>query len=391
MNADRFTEDRIGKLVKIHTPDGDDWAFIPNPLPPDWELPNNLQTLLGDAREQLGTLNGIGQTLNNPSLLLTPLRQREALRSSSLEGTHATPMELLVYEMNPRAPKSENDEANTWLEVANHNKALGHGCARLLGANGLEELPLCLRLIKETHAKLLTGVRGRDKRPGQFRDKQVHIGSDRRYIPPPPTMLAKCLEDFESFLHNHGGRYTPLVLAYLVHYQFEAIHPFLDGNGRIGRVLLSLTTYLWHGHAMPWLYMSAFFDRYKDEYQENLFRVSTHGDWDRWIEYCLRGTVSQCKDAIRRCEALNQLQSELHQKGDELSPRMRKIIDCLFDSPVFRVSDIKKMCGTSMPTARADVQQLVDAGIIEHLRGRRPMTFFTPGILDIAYSENDDL
>ena len=174
---------------------------------PSWEIPNHLKDLLGDAREQLGTLNGIGRTLSNPSLLSIPLRQREALRSSSLEGTYATPMELLKYELDPKEPKSEKDQRNAWLEVANYNRAMQHG------VNSLGKLPLSQRLIREMHGELLRGIRGRDKGQGEIRNKQVFIGSDYRYIPPPVMHLPKCLDDFEKYLHNHGEKINPLVLV----------------------------------------------------------------------------------------------------------------------------------------------------------------------------------
>ena len=309
MDATRFGKGKTGQLVRIDLVEGRDWAFIPDPLPRKWEIPTaELHGLLGDAREKLGTLNGIGQTLLSPMLLLRPLQQREAIRSSSLEGTHVHALDLLRYERNPVDPVSEQDQRNAWKEVHNYNSALQEGVTLL------STLPLCGRLARNLHRTLLTGVRGTDKRPGDFRDRPVHIGSDRRFIPPPVKEVVDLMSGLERFLNDADSDINPLVRAYMAHYQFEAIHPFLDGNGRIGRVLLALSIYLWHGHARPWLYMSAFFDRYKDEYIDNLFRVSTHGDWERWIEYCLRGTIAQCDDTIRRCKQLQDLRSEIHEK-----------------------------------------------------------------------------
>ena len=385
MDNTRFTEARTGDLVKIITPDGPDWAFVPAALPPKWDFPAHLWPLLAHAREELVRLNEMGRTMTNPTLLMTPLQRREALRSSSLEGTYATPQELILYEMNPREPVSPSDPANDWREVYNYDRALKYGCRKLVDTT-TDGLPLSCRLIRGMHRELLGDVRGNPKEAGEFRKRQVHVGSDRRYMPPPPESLDKCLSDFERFLHDRGDKFDPLVLSYIVHYQFEAIHPFLDGNGRIGRALLSLTIQQWSKLALPWLYMSAYFERYKEEYIDNLFRVSTHGDWDRWIEFCLRGTAEQCRDAIRRCDRLNAIRNRMRGQLGHL-PRMNPIIDCLFFSTAFRVSDVMAWGHSSRPTAKADIEKLMKQGFVAHLKGQRPRTYFAPAIFAAAYSE----
>ena len=389
MDASRFTEKRTGQLARITTADGPDWAFVPDPLPPkDWEFPADLWPLLAEAREQLARLDEKGRTVPNPTLLLDPLQKREALRSSSLEGTYATAKELLLYELNPREPTSREDKANDWREVYNYDQSLRHG-VRAMREQSSEGLPLTLRLIRDMHRTLLEDVRGNDRRAGQFRDRQVHVGSNRRFVPTPPgEPLRQCLEDFESYLHSHTDHLDPLVRSYVVHYQFEAIHPFLDGNGRVGRLLLSLTTFQWNRLHLPWLYMSAYFERYKDEYVDNMFAVSTHGDWDTWIEFCLRGTVEQCKDAIRRCDALNALRVEMHQKLDRW-PRMGHLVDLLFVNPVFTASEVARWANTSMPTARRDIDILLGNGFAKYLTGEKPRRFYVPRILSAAYSEED--
>ena len=383
MDRGRFTEASPGELVRIDVPTGRDWAFIPAPLPPQWECPARLWPLLSDAKFLLGKLDGAGARLGRPTLLLSPLQQREAHRSSTLEGTLVEPVQLLLYEQDPREPTSERDEANAWREVGNHSKALRHGFDLLN-----KGLPLCLRLIREIHGVLLRGVRGQDRRPGEFRTRQVHVRAGRQYIPPPPQYLAGCLDAFEKYLHNCGEQYDPVVLCYLVHYQFEAIHPFTDGNGRVGRVLLSLMVYSLLKQHLPWLYMSAYFERYKDEYFDNLFRVSTHGDWSRWIEFCLRGTVEQCEDAIRRCDRLDALRIEYQGRTSSLSSRMHKIVDELFHWPVFKVSDMQRRCDVARPTAQADIDKLVDAGVVKQLEGYTPKTYYAPAILNIAYYDD---
>lgn len=385
LDLGKFTKDKTGELTKIVTPGGPDWAFIPNELPPKWEFPTRLWPLLSAAQEKLGRLDEKGKTVTSPSLLLTPLQQREALRSSSLEGTYATPQDLLIYEGNL---SKKNDNA-TEREVANYNASLLYGFHKLKDET-TSGLPLSLRLICEMHGILLKGVRGDDSDCGRFRDRQVHVGFDRRYVPPPAgDPLRKCLDNFERSIHEHNDEYPPLVRAYLMHYQFEAIHPFMDGNGRVGRSLLSLMIYKWSGLSLPWLYMSAFFEKYKDDYIDRLFKVSTHGAWDEWIEFCLTGTVAQCTDALVRCDKLDSLRKYAHSIADALSPRMNRIIDRAFHAPVFTASEVASYCSTSAPTARADIDKLIEVGFVKHLQGEHPKIFYAPQIFGIAYSEKD--
>lgn len=380
MDATKFTPQKTGTLVEIQVP-GRDWAFIPNPLPPEWAFPERLWPLLVKARESLGRLDGIGRTLPNPELLLKPLEKREALHSSSLEGTYASPQELLLFEIDPQEPKSEGDPRNAWLEVSNHSRALRQGMKLL------EELPFCLRLIRELHATLLKGVRGKERTPGEFRTCQVHIGSDRRYIPPPANHLQACLDAFEKELNQRDAKYDPLVRCFLLHYQFEAIHPFLDGNGRIGRVLMSLLTYKWCDLSMPWLYMSAFFERYKDEYIDNLFRISSEGDWETWIEFCLRGTIQQAEESIRRCDAFRILKDRFIQEAGQTSVRAHVIIEDLFTSPVVTIPALRDRHSVSYPTAKADVTGLLEKGVLQEIPDTRPKAYFSPAIVDIAYRD----
>ncbi|HEX5043770.1 MAG TPA: Fic family protein [Candidatus Polarisedimenticolaceae bacterium] len=386
MDETRFSDGKSGRLVRIAASYGSDWAFIPDPLPPKWDFPSELWPLLNAAHVLLTRLEERGRHMSNPALLVAPLQKREALRSSSLEGTHATAKELLLFELSPRDPVSKADPANEWREVHNYDLALRHGYEKLHDQSPAG-LPLSLRLIKDMHRILLTGVRG-SQRAGEFRDGQVHVGSDRRYVPPPPERLQECLDSFEKYLNDHGARYHPLVLAYLVHYQFEAIHPFFDGNGRIGRALLSLTVQRWSELTLPWLYMSAYFERYKDEYIDNMFRVSTHGDWTRWIQFCLRGTIEQCQDSIRRCDALNGIRAAMFHEFGSL-PRMHSIIENLFFSPVFTVNDVAKWGNSSRPTAKADIDLLISRKYVRHLKGQRPKNFFAPAIFQAAFSEDE--
>lgn len=383
MDKSLFSEKSLGKLYKIRLLDSSDWAFIPDPLPTSWKIPSGLWPLLAEAREELARLDGVGRHMPNYELLLKPLQQREALKSSSLEGTYATPEQLLLFEIDPKEPKSPHDRINAWKEVYNYNKALR------LGQKLISEIPVSLRLIRELHKELLTGVRGYQRDPGNFRRTQVHIGSDRRFIPPPPREALDCLYDLEKFI-NQDIEIDPLIFCFMVHYQFETIHPFLDGNGRVGRLLLSLMIYKCCRLKSPWLYLSAFFDRYKDEYIDGLFNVSSKGDWDKWITFCLRATLDQAKDAIIRFDKLVALRDKYLLRVSTCGGniRLNKVIDKLFESPAITVPNVSSILGITYPTAKADVDILIKCGILapSTLAGR-PKVFLSPGIMNIVYSD----
>jgi Fic family protein len=385
MNPSLFTEKKTGTLIPIKTGTTENVAFVPDPLPPAWQFPHTLWPLLAEAKEALGRLDGIGRTLPDPQLLLRPLARREAITSSRLEGTYATAQELLLFEMNPRNPKSEADQANAWREVWNYNNALAQGTKML------KDLPFCFRMITDLHRTLLARVRGRQATPGQFRQHQVAIGSDLRYIPPPVPQMQECLDAIEKYINTEDGTYDPLVRAYLVHYQVEAIHPFPDGNGRIGRVLLSLMIYKWCNHFLPWLYMSEFFERFKDEYISKLFAISAEGAWERWVEFCLRGTIRQANDSIRKCDRLRALKDDMHQKARPGSARTDHIIDRLFSRPFVSVASLARRNKVTYPTAKTDIEHLEKVGILVKLEKIRPATYYSPEIFNIAYAESDSL
>ena len=383
MDKQKFTENRAGNLVEISVPKKD-WAFVPDTIPPNWEFPPNLWPILAEAKQELARLDGIARSLPNPELLLQPLQSREALRSSSLEGTYATPQELLLFELQPREPTSAKDPINAHLEVANYSKSLRRGLQLL------DELPFCLRLIRELHKVLLSNVRGKDKAPGEFRTTQNHIGSNYRFIPPPPKFLDDCLNNLELELNNQEPKYDHLIHCYVLHYQFETIHPFLDGNGRVGRALLSLMIYKLCNLSMPWLYMSAFFERYRDEYINNLFQVSANSDWDTWIEFCLRGTIEQAKDSIQRCDKLKLLRDQIHQMLDAAGPRAHPIVEGLFTIPVISVADTARNYKVSYPTAKSDIAKLEKLGILTHVSDTYPKLYYCEPIFSIAYEESGE-
>lgn len=382
MNTEIFTENRSGELRRYGNPltKKGDWLFIPNELPPSWEFPASLWPLLVEAREALGTLNGIGQTLPSPELLLRPLQTREAITSSKIEGTYVTPQQLLLYELDPIEPNDPQEKSADWREVLNYSDALQQGCSML------QQYPIATRLMLAMHATLMSGVRGEDKSPGQYRRIQVQLGAVGRYVPPPQNEISRLMGNLETFI-NADEIYDPLVRCYLVHYQFEAIHPFVDGNGRVGRALLALMIYHLMNHSMPWLYMSAFFERHKEEYADNLLRISTHGDWGRWLEFCLTGTLIQARDAIMRCNLFRKQRTIYQDKLKLPTPRSHRIVDQLFQSPVVTIPSLKMGFNVTYHTARKDVEYLVEMGILAEIPDSYPRSFYAPELMRIAYSD----
>lgn len=378
MDKSLFTEESPGEVVRLGKPFSD-WAFIPEELPPAWEFDTDLWSLLADAREALGTLNGIGQTLPDPELLLRPLQGRESISSSSIEGTFVTPEQLLLFEMDPKEPVSANEQRADWMEVFNYSQALRIGC------DMITTQPFSHHVIRSVHAALLSGVRGRDKSPGEYRKGQVQIGSNARFVPPPPAEIPRLMDNLIEYTNDSGDGHDPLVKSFIAHYQFEAIHPFSDGNGRIGRALISMMIYKWQGHAHPWLYLSAFFEKYKDEYIGNLFKISTRGRWKTWIEFCLRGTVSQANDAIERCNRFRALRDEYHDRVQSHTPRTHMLIEGLFKEPIVTITRTAEKLGVTYHTAKRDIEKLVACGILSELKTTRPKAFYAKELFTIAY------
>ncbi|SHL26035.1 Fic family protein [Halomonas caseinilytica] len=384
MDDSDFQRGATGRLVEVSLPRSK-YAFVPDPMPRDWEMPTRLWPLLAEAKEAIARLDGMGRYMPNPELLLRPLQNREALRSSSMEGTYATPEELLLYDASPVEPSSDKDRANEWREVWNYGRALLAGKA-ILDAG----YPLSLALLRTMHEELLSGVRGQDKSPGEFRKGLVQIGHDARFVPPPDISLSDCLQDFDDSLKKKTS-YDCLIKAFMMHYQFETIHPFKDGNGRVGRLLLSLQMYKELDLANPWVYMSAFFEKYKDEYIEYLYNVSTKGDWETWLAFCLRGVKEQANDSLSRVDLLVGLKEEYQEKihsQSQASARLVQISSDLFENPVVTIPAIARRYDVSFPTAKSDVNRLVKLEILKkHPESQKPQIFFADGIMRAAYGE----
>jgi len=370
-----------GRIVPVTGMLGTECAFVPAPLPPSCTWPDRLWPLLTTAREDLARLDGTGKSVVNPDLVLRPLQNREAQKSSSLEGTYTDPEQQMLFALEPTEPSSSADPVNAQREVFNYAQALQLRRSR-------DELPLSLRLIRELHRVLMTGVRSSDRQPGEFRRLQNQIGRPPRYVPPPANLLPELLDNFEKYLHTQSGL-DPLVRAFVAHYQFEAIHPFMDGNGRVGRLLLALCIADWCGLSNQWLYMSAYFDRNKDEYIDRLFEVSTSGAWEAWIEFCLRGVAEQARDTTRRYEQLIELHRQFHAKVNESggSVRLSHLVDQLFLSPVIQVTTARDLLDVTYPTARTDLRKLADLEIIHELKGARQIAYGCRPIFNVIYQD----
>src|SRR5438046_4420599 len=276
-------------------------AFVPAPLPPELHWTPELSRALSDADRLIGRLAGEGGRLPNPHLLIRPFVRREAVLSSRIEGTQATLGELLAAEAGAVVERSPAD----LREVGNYVVALEYGVERL------HALPVSLRLVRELHEKLMRGVRGDAATPGEFRRSQNWIGpagctlADATFVPPPPNRLMECLGAWEKFLHD--DTLPPLVHAALAHSQFEAIHPFLDGNGRVGRLLITLLLIAKGVLPSPLLYLSAFFEGTREEYYARLLGVTERGEWREWLGYFLAGAAQPAEDALGRIPRLDEL------------------------------------------------------------------------------------
>ncbi len=381
MDITKFRSQKNGELIKITGSPGLDYAFIPNPLPPKWSWPVSLWHLLLDARTALASLDGVGRYLPNPELLLSPLRNQEALRSSSLEGTYATPEQLILFQIDPDQKQPTAEDINSFREVDNYARAIRYYF------QGESKLPISLRLIRDLHRILLSNVRGEDKLPGEFRRTQNQIGRPAQYVPPPPDRLPGCLDKLEKYIYEESS-YDPLVKAFIIHYQFEAIHPFLDGNGRVGRLLLAILIKEWCGLTNQWLYMSAYFDSYRDQYIDNLFAISTDNNWNTWIEFCLTGVIYQARDTQHRCDQLIELSNTFRERlrSVKVSGRSFTIAENLFITPFIQIPYIAKKFDVEYQTAESDIDKLINVGILKKLETAKTKTYYSPDILSIAYS-----
>jgi Fic family protein len=360
MDAADFRAPGTGTVVQAS---GGYTAFVPAPLPPVIVYDADLVLTLSRADCALSELSGIGRQLPNPHLLIAPYVRREAVLSSRIEGTRASLSDLLLDEAEEDRPTDADVR-----EVRNYVEALEHGLRRL------PELPLSLRLVRELHERLMRGVRGGQATPGEFRRSQNWIGPSGStpvtalYVPPPPDHLMGCLADWETFLHERASL-PDLVQCALMHEQFEAIHPFLDGNGRLGRLLITLFLVERGRLSQPLLYLSSYIEAHRQGYYESLQRVRTDGDWPGWLRFFLAGVEETARAAIGQAGRLldlhDALRRRLHQK-----PKAAALLDELFANPYISVSRAARLLKVSNPTARQAITWLQREGLLEEVTGR---------------------
>ena len=369
-------------------------AFIPAPLPPNppIQVDSLLQRRLEAAGLALGRLDGIGRLLPGPEELMYSYVRKEAVLSSQIEGTQSSIADLLLHE-NQAVPGVVLEDVQ---EVSNYIGALSYGIDRL------STLPLSLRLIRECHERLVHGTRGNQKAPGEFRRSQNWIGgskpSDALFVPPPPQELPEILSAFEKFLHS--TEYPVLLKVGLAHAQFETIHPFLDGNGRVGRMLIALMLVAEGVLERPWLYVSLYFKQHQSEYYRLLQQVRTQGNWEDWLVFFLEGVTTVAHQATEKIRAL----IALFERDRQVVEQSRKgsiyqsvavqsnltVYDYLKKKIAIRIPETAEACGTTKPTVKRAINDLQQLGIVNEVTGKpRNKVYIYSEYLDILNQDID--
>ena len=394
MQATDFKPDSPGRLVP--TTNGA-LAFVPNPTPVEVPLGAATVRRLSEADYAMGRLAGAAGRLLNPYLIGQPLLRREAILSSRIEGTYTTPEQLVLLEAG--TPKAGGDarSAEDTREVLNYVRAMEHGLQLL------KTLPISLRFVREVHSVLLDGVRGGQDRPGAFRTEQNYIGasnapiSEARFVPPPVTEMLEALNRWEADLHQRPDPLPLLVRLALAHYQFEAIHPFRDGNGRMGRLLIPLLLCEHQRLPDPMLYMSAYFERHRQAYMDHLLAVSTQNAWEPWVAFFLVGVAECAREGLALTDQLLALREAYHQKvrTARSSGLLAKLIDRLFFVPSITIPQTSAVLGVTPAAASYNLKKLAELGIVTESSGRvRGQVFVAREILgfvgkELAASEAD--
>ena len=355
-------------------------AFIPAPLPPNPppQMDGAMVGLLSRADQAVGRLDGVARTLPNPDLFVAMYVRREAVLSSQIEGTQSTLEDVLAFELDPRHRGVPQDVE----EVVNYVKAMNYGLERLA------TLPLSLRLICEIHAELMSGVRGADKLPGEFRRSQNWIGpggaglSEASFVPTPVPEMTEALHDLENFLHTDDDLLPMLVRCGLVHAQFETIHPFLDGNGRAGRLLITFQLVQAGVLHRPLLYLSYYIKRHKAEYYDRLTAIRGDGNWEGWLRFFLRGVAETAEEATTTAEAIVGLREEYREflQNEGLGLNGLRLLDLLFRRPLVNVNLVKDRLDVAFRTANDLVDRLVALELLEEITGgqRNRVFRYTP-------------
>ena len=348
--------------------------FVPSKINEQWIWDNaQINALLEKAAAKLGELNSFSKLVPNIDLFLQLHITKEAVISSRIEGTKTQINEALLEEEDI-SPERRND----WQEVTNYVKALNKAIV------DLEALPISARLIRKTHGILLNSVRGEHKQPGEFRKSQNWIGGnsllDAVFIPPNQELISELMSDLESFLHNQEIQIPALIKIAIAHYQFETIHPFLDGNGRIGRLLIPLFLVDQKILEKPLLYISAFFEKDKSLYYDNLTRVRTKSDMTQWLKYFLVGILDTAENAIETLTRVMSLKSQLEEDMSttfgKRSQKANLLLQCLFEKPIVHVNQVKDLTNSSFKAANDLVNAFVEAGILKEMTGKNRNRMF---------------
>ncbi len=342
-------------------------TFLPTKLPPTIDYDGELIMLLAKAERKIGELKGKGNELANPNILIRAYLKREAVLSSKIEGTLASLEDLNRQEAIGNIGKNEMDHLGL-KEVRNYVDALENSLDKIKGGKQVD-----LDLLRDAHKKLLKGVRGEDKHPGRFRDGQNWIVkrqgtiSEIIYTPPPPEKILELLNNLQTFFQADHDAISPLVQCAIIHYQFEAIHPFLDGNGRIGRLLLPLILYEKGLLPQPLLYLSAFFDKHREEYYNGLLEVSQKSRWSEWIKFFLQAFSSQADETIKNIQKLSDLRKKyvVTLKDRNASSNAIFLMEYLFNNPYITIPNAGKFLRITYPAAKNTVMALVNAGILK--------------------------
>lgn len=356
-------------------------AFYPNPLPRRLDLPQETVKLLDEATGAVHRLGGLGRLLPDPHLLIRPHLRLEAVQSSRIEGTMTNIPQLLRFEAG------ETPSADDAQEVRNYVLAMEYGLERVH-----DGFPISMRLLREIHKRLLTGVRGQHRLPGEFRQTPNWIrGTNLRdavFVPPPPEAMGELLSDLEIFLHYQE---MPLLIQLaLAHYQFEVIHPFLDGNGRIGRLMIPLMLVLRKALTQPLLYLSAYFEQYRDDYFDLLLSTSQRGDLIPWIGFFLTGVKQQAREAEERTVRLVDLHHDMRSKllAERRPNSVVRLVEHLFGLPFVTAKWVSNALDVTPPTAHAAIRTLVDRGdLVEVGQRNRNRIFLAPRIFEAVYEQ----
>lgn len=368
MDQSIFTSNKTGKVIKTER---DYLAFVPDPLPPALDFNNDLVSILSQADIALGKLAGAAKRLPNPHLLIRPYLRKEAVLSSKIEGTQASLSDLFEAEIGAVQKTDDIKEVNQYV------RAMEYGLRRI------KEFPLSLRFVRELHQILMEGVRGSHATPGEFRTSQNWIGKpgctleEATFVPPPAIEMQKALNEWEIYLHQNQ-KFPALVDSAIVHYQFEAIHPFLDGNGRIGRLLIALLLVHKEVLSLPLLYLSAFFEKHRGEYYERLMQVSTNGQWNDWLTFFLRGVREQATESLTNADKILALKDEYDEliKQHHLSASVSRTLDLLFQNPYITISRATALLKTTFVTAKRSVLHLEKLGIVKEISGKEKGKIF---------------